>query len=111
MNKHKYALRYDIVTENDPNGYTKEEREDKGLCDSFMFFSIIEPDDGSYSQAVFSFKGKENRELNDDEKFKAWLMLGLSLNDDGNLKGWKAQHVAGHATIIREMFTHKDGCP
>lgn len=106
----KYALRYTWATENRKEGYTEDDAGEKGLADAMIGISILLPDDGSYSQALFSFHGKEDRELNQNEIFKAWLMLGLSLHDTGELKGWKSEMVKIHSDIIRSMFNHSHDC-
>lgn len=106
----KYALRYTWQPETQPGGYTREEIGDKGGADALIGISIILPPDGSYSQALFSIDGKEDRELTQKEIFKAWLMLGLSLHDKGELKGWQADFAKLHADMIRGLFNHSDNC-
>lgn len=101
---YKYSLRYTWDVENIKEGYIKEDAGDKGLCDSLIGISIILPDDGGYSQCIFSYSGKESRELTQEEIFKAWLMLGLSLNNEGELKGWRKQTVKIVSDRVREIF-------
>lgn len=110
MNEHRYALKYTWLPETKKGGYTREELEDKGGADALIGISIILPPDGSYSQAVFSIDGKENRDLTQKEIFKAWLMLGLSLHDRGELKGWQKDFVKMHSEMIRAMFNHSSNC-
>lgn len=107
---HKYGLRYDLATETQPGGYDKSEAGDKGLCDALLVFSIITPEDGSYSQGLLTFHGKEERVLTQEEIFKAWLLLGFSLHDKGELKGWKAQLVEAHTSTVRESFMQSKDC-
>jgi hypothetical protein len=101
----KYALRYQTNMEFRDEGYTAEEAGDCGLTDCFIGISILLPEDGSYSQAiVVADNGKEKRKMTQKEIFKAWMMLGLSLHDQGELQGWQAAHVKTHSDIIRSMF-------
>ncbi len=108
---HKYALRYNLNEEWREEGFTAEEAGENGLCDALIGISVILPEDGSYSQAVFSSNGKEKRECTQKEIFKAWLMLGLSLHDTGKLEGWQKEFVTIHSSMIREFFSHKENCP
>ena len=106
MGKHKYALRYTWIPETREDGYLKNEieNEDQGLCDALIGISILHPECGGYSQALFSIDGKEKRSLNQKEIFKAWLMLGVSLHDEGKLKGWQKILVENHAKNAREII-------
>lgn len=106
----KYALKYTWIPETKECGFTKDELGDCGGADALIGISIILPPDGSYSQAVFSIDGKENRELTQKEIFKAWLMLGLSLHDQGELEGWQKDFVKIHSDMIRSIFNHSDNC-
>ena len=110
MNDYKYALRYIFEPETRPEGFTKEEAGTCGMADALLGISIILPSDGGYSQCVFSIDGKENRSLTQKEIFKAWLMLGISLHDNGELKGWQKEFVKMHADMIRDIFNHSDNC-
>lgn len=110
MNNYKYALRYNFNEEHRDEGYTKEDADNNGLCDAILGISMLFPSDGSYSQALFGFNGKEKRSLTQDEIFKAWLMLGLSLHDEGELKGWKADLTKHVSEIIRGIFNHNKDC-
>lgn len=110
---HKYALRYTWIPETRESGFTKDEILEKpeyGAADAILGISIILPEDGGYSQATFSIDGKENRPLTQKEIFKAWMMLGLSLHDNGELKGWQKDFVKIHSDMIRSLFNHSDNC-
>ncbi len=80
------------------------------MADALIGISILLPEDGGYSQAVFSIDGNDNRHLTQKEIFKAWLMLGLSLHDQGELKGWQKDFVKMHSEMIRSIFNHSDNC-
>lgn len=101
-----YALRYQWNTEFRKEGYKKEDQlaVDYGLCDAFMFVSVLLPPDGSYSQMIISSNGKTQQPMTDKEKFKVWMTLGLSLADEGKLKGWHKQMVDMMAKMVRKMF-------
>jgi hypothetical protein len=104
-NNHIYAIRYDIEIE--AGGFTKDEHNGKGLCDALLLVSIIKPEDGSYSQMLLSRDGKEMRELTQEELFKVWSLLGVSLYDNGELKGWTHELVEAHAKIMREIVSKR----
>jgi hypothetical protein len=110
---YKYALRYQPNLERRDEGYTANDVENTGhgLTDCFLGISILLPPDGTYSQAiVVSENGKEKRTLTQKEIFKSWLMLGLSLHDKGELKGWQKDFVKMHSEMIRSIFNHSDNC-
>jgi hypothetical protein len=107
MKEPKYALRYSWIPETKDGGYTKDEIGDYGGADALIGISILLPDDGSYSQALFSIDGKENRALTQKEIFKAWMMLGVSLHDKSELKGWQKDFVKIHAGMVRDIFKTK----
>lgn len=48
--------------------------------------------------------GKEKRELTQKEIFKAWMMLGLSLSDTGQLKGWHKSLVDTFSQSFRDFL-------
>jgi hypothetical protein len=102
---HNYKLRYDINIEDKPEGYSKNEADGKGLTDGLLTISILFPDDGSYSQAVVAaYNGRENRPFTQDEVFKIWMTLGLSLHDTGQLTGWRKEAAHGFADGMRRLF-------
>jgi hypothetical protein len=109
MTDYIYKLRYVYDHENREQGYTKNdiENDNQGLCDSLILISIIKPEDGSYSQLILSHDGKENRELTDEELFKAWLMLAMKINERKKLKGWKKQLIHEVSMAIRKILTGK----
>lgn len=109
---HKYGIRYDVNVEYRSEGYDKSEAGEKGLTDSLLLLSILNHPDGSYSQAfTLNLHGKEKRELTQKEIFKAWLMLGISLHDEGKLEGWQKEFVQMHTEVVRKMFNHASNCP
>lgn len=108
----KYAIKYELNADSKKEGYDKEEAENGkyGLCDAFIFISIIQPEDGRYSIGLYSADGKEKRDLTHEEIFKAWLMLGISLYDNKELKGWRHEFVKFHAETIRMLMKHDHDC-
>ena len=102
---YKYALKYKVETENRPEGYLKEDAGSDGLTDAFLGISILMPDDGSYSQAItIRENAKKNRLMTQEDIFKVWMMLGMSLSDKNELKGWKKLFVQAHTKSVREFF-------
>ena len=105
---YKYALRYKPNLEHRDEGYTKDDAGQDGLTDCLLGISILLPPDGSYSQAiVINEHGKEKRALTPKEIFKAWSMLGMSLHQEGMLKGWQSEIVKIHSKMMRDVL--RDG--
>jgi len=87
---HKYKLLYEV--EPDPNGVEKEDiPEGKGASDALVIMSIIFPEDGSYSWNMYSWDGRTDKELDNDELWKAWLMLTKSLSMRTGMRPGKRQ--------------------
>lgn len=109
---HKYAIKYELNAGNRKEGYDKDDAENGkyGLCDAFIFISIIKSEDGSYSLGMSSADGKEKRALTQEEIFKVWLMMGVSLHDEGKLLDWKKSFVELHAETIRMLMKHDHDC-
>lgn len=102
---HKYKIRYELSIEDESKGYTKDEAEEKGLTDGLLLFSVLFPEDGSYSQqAVFSYNGVKRRPFTQDETFRLWMTLGLGLHDNGELEGWKNEIITVYADLIRKIY-------
>lgn len=101
---HNYKIRYDLQPETRPQGFTKNDANGKGLTDAYIFISILKLEDGSYSQALITFDGSEERKLFCIEKFKAWMMMGLSLHDEGGVKGWQGECLKNFSEEIRAFI-------
>ena len=101
MTQHIYKLKY-LLKSDSGNFLPSEINEDEGLCDAMAFISILHPENGSYSQAIFSHDGRTNKELTDQDKFKIWSMLGLSLSNESDLKGWHKQLVNLMAEALKQ---------
>lgn len=107
--EYKYALRYQHNLECRDEGYTRKDAEGGfGLTDCLLGISIILPPDGSYSQrTVVADNGKEKRSMNQQEVFKAWSLLGMSLHEEKMLKGWQAQIVEIHHKMMCDVMNNK----
>lgn len=90
---HKYKTKYQLDA--DYGEFTKEEikKEGAGGCDAFVFFSLIYPEDGSYSQTFFSSDGRnKGKDLDSNELWKVWSMFTKNLVDrKDELPEWKYQ--------------------
>lgn len=104
---HKYKTKYKLETEF--GEFTAEEirKEGNGGCDAYIFFSLIFPEDGSYSQTFFSFDGRnEGKALEANDLWKVWAMMSKNLMDrKKDLPEWK--YIIAEATfeMIREIIT------
>ena len=90
MNEHKYRLKYTLKTE--PGEFKESDPREKqeGLTDALVLFSILYPEDGSYSQMSISFDGRKvtdgkTYDVNDNDMFKLWILLGADLARSGKL--------------------------
>lgn len=77
--QHVYKLKYDIETE--CGEFSAEELKEEGVggTDAFVFISMINPADGSYSQTFFSKDGRTDKEVDSASLFKAWMLVGSAL--------------------------------
>lgn len=92
---HKYKLKYNLSSVD--GEFTKEDLDqmigdDIGGTDALLVFSILYPDDGSFSTQMFSIDGCNNKdELSDNEIFKVWSNLSYMLANSKNLSRIKKE--------------------
>ena len=110
----KYHITYSIKAHKD--GLTKEEVvaiDDKlekvdhggaGGCHAIIAFSLIYPSDGSYSWLMVTKDGQTDKELSDDEVFKAWMMLTNRLAESKTLSEGKKGFCAEIVETFREAM-------
>lgn len=91
MSDHKYKVRYDI--EMKVGEFTKDElmAENKSGTDALLYFSLLYPEDGSFSLLFNSIDGRTGKELDSNELFKVWSMLGHSLSNSKTLSEGKRE--------------------
>ena len=75
-----YHTRYTF--EPQAGAFTRDELgPDEGACDAFVFVSMLYQEDGSYSQQVATFDGRDRGEpLAPEELFKVWCLLATELS-------------------------------
>lgn len=104
---HVYRTQYKLEPEHGEFS-AKEIKEKKlGGCDAFLFFSLIFPEDGSYSQTFFSFDGRnEGKALNSSDLWKVWAMMSKNLMDRKNDLS-PAKYFIAEATfeMIKELLS------
>lgn len=95
--EYTYGLKYKIIVDNNDNqGFPKskileaaEEDNQIGGCDALLFFSILRPEDGSFSIWNDSYDGfNEMKPISSIELFKVWAMLATKLKGDPNIHQW-----------------------
>ncbi len=90
MTEHKYSVRYLLEHESKKQGFDKQDAsEAQGLCDAYLFISILRPKDGSYSEYFFSHDGETDKELTDRDLFKHFGLLTMKLSRSENLLAWQ----------------------
>jgi len=109
MNDHKYRLKYTLKTE--PGEFKESDPREKqdGLTDALVVFSILYPEDGSYSQMHISFDGRKVTDgkayaVNDNDIFKLWILLGADLARSSKLGIAKHLFVEMVWETFREKF-------
>ena len=105
---YKYAIRYNFNQECREEGYTEDQSDGNGLCDAIIGISIILPPDGSYSQQLICINGKTKKPMTQDEIFKAWLTLGMSLRNEDKVTGWKKYLLNVLHEFIIKIFANAD---
>ncbi len=87
--EHKYKIKYDIKYE--VGNFSKDDIKESGSggIDDFVLFSIIYPEDGSYSQTHFSLDGRTGEVLYRNELWKLWSTLSSLLAESDELPYWK----------------------
>ena len=107
MHPHPYKLSYDIKAH--PDGVDKAAAEatmpERGLSDAMIIFSMIYPEDGSLSTALFTKDGRADSELDDIEIFKAWTMLAAQLATSATLDEGKRALAALVFDAVRSVIT------
>ena len=78
-NEHKYRLSYLLETLPD-GGITADEAKKRaktgyGACDAMLVASILYPADGSLSIMFAGRDGRTDKELDEHEWFKVWMLL------------------------------------
>jgi hypothetical protein len=105
MSDYKYSMRYTLDSEAKKDGFTKEDAEDKkGLCDSYLFVSILSPPDGSYSEFFMSHDGKTDKELTDRDLFKHFGLLTMRLSQSENLLSWQKFVITATSELLRKIM-------
>lgn len=76
---HKYKIRYKLEPE--VGEFSADEcGQAGGGTDAYIFFSLIYPEDGSFSMNFFPKDGRnDGKELDDNEIFKVWSLLASRL--------------------------------
>ncbi len=103
---HKYKTKYNLISK--AGEFTSEEIRKEGIggCDAFIIFSLIFPEDGSYSQTFFSFDGRnEGKKLNPNDLWKVWAIMTKNLIDQKkDLNSGKFFIAETTFEMIKELF-------
>lgn len=105
----KYSLKYEWIPQFENKPYTKKDiqNEYQGLCDAMVVLSIVRPSDGGYSVVGLSLDGDTGEQLTDHELFKAWSILGMSLENKTNLRPWVKTVIDCHIDLMRKIMSRK----
>ncbi len=103
---HKYKTRYKLEPE--AGEFTAEEIREGGIggCDALVLYSLIFPEDGSYSQTFFSFDGRTGGgPVNSNDLWKIWSLMTKNLIDrKDDLSVAKYSIAEGTWELIKELF-------
>lgn len=77
MSEQVYKVKYDFEF----GDFSKDEimKNGSGGCEAVIVHSILYPEDGSYSHLLISKDGRNQGELDGNELFKAWMMMGATI--------------------------------
>lgn len=101
MSEHKYRLIYQITPK--PEGILKKDLpKDVGACDSVVLISMLDHDDGSYSQVNVTLDGATEKPITPNQLFKVWSLLTKELADDKDLEAGKRAFCNDIFEVIRE---------
>lgn len=88
----EYKIKFDISTE--VGSFSKDEikASKSGGTDALIVFSLLYPEDGSFSMFHFSFDGRnKGEEVSHKELFKIWAMLTSQLSKSESLSKEKKE--------------------
>lgn len=98
-----YKVKYHLEPE--AGEFTKAQCEETGGgCDALVLVSMLFPDDGSYSQRVVSFDGRNGGDqISEEDLFKVWSLIAYELSQNDEFRktspGRHGVVAAVHATI------------
>lgn len=105
MTEHKYSLRYLLEHEAKKHGFEKKDAsEAQGLCDAYLFISILRPKDGSYLEYSFSHDGETDKELTDRDLFKHFGLLTMKLSRSEELLAWQKFVVSATSELLMKIM-------
>lgn len=97
--------------EHSVEGFTREEirKDNASGCDAFIFVSIIEDPEGNTSTLVLGRdgRGEEIKDIEDNEIWKAWLMMAHQLSGSKTLSENKKQLCGAVFETVREAINAK----
>ena len=81
-----------------------------GFCDALILHSILLPDDGSRSELIYGYNGKDSQDISDSEKFKSLIGMAYNLKDSVELGEWQrnlCNRIFEHACKVVKAETQK----
>lgn len=107
MEEYKYSLRYTLDSEVKKQGFEKKDAidENHGLCDAYLFVSMIRPPDSSYSECFISHDSATDKELTDRDLFKHLCMLTMKLSKSESLLAWQKFVVSTICELLTKIMT------
>lgn len=108
-NDHYYKIKYNV--DHEYGSFHKNDRGDFGLCDALLYVSILFPEDGSYSQQIFSVDGRnEGKPLDVEDMFRVWSLMAATLIEtlDENKQQVHLQICKNTFEMIKEFIVGVD---
>lgn len=88
--EHKYRLKYDLKTEAGLFTSAEIKKNNLGGTDALIVISMVFSEDGSYSQMINSFDGRNDEmPVSDNDLFKVWILLAKRLGESQTLPTMK----------------------
>ena len=81
MSKGKFYMTYEL--EPKPEGVSEDDvLPAKGVCDSAVVIAIFNEPGGVYRQGTRTLDGQTGEPLNEEQRFKAWLLWAMAMGND-----------------------------
>lgn len=112
MSDHKYKLKYDLP--HVPGEFSPDEIKKEGMSgtDALIVFSLLYPEDGSFSALTMSVDGRnDGKELDDNELFKVWALQAKNLSESKTLSNPKKRFAEIVFEMFRDMIALNSGKP
>ena len=104
MTARSYPISYDIQIHESGASPEWLDNAGRGGADAVVIWSMIYPDDGSFSLMPMSLDGNSRQEVSDDELFKCWSMMAQQLSKSTQLSAGKRDLCRRAFEVVRQVI-------